>query len=231
LSTTALGPVEEALARGTSVEHVLDIVDDAIEEATRRDDAEMLAALADLLDATAAERGGDCRGLAIAAMRARAAADIPVVEAPLPAPQTADRAAETRYAGWWIRAAAFLVDWVLVGLVYGLLAERSDDINGDLALAIWLFLPLLYFAGLHAINNGATAGKELFGIAVHGPDERRIGFVRAVVRAVATAVLWLTLIGGLIDAIVLGGDRRKQSWHDQIAGTVVIRTRGRRAVN
>jgi hypothetical protein len=118
LSTQALAPVEKALARESSVDDVLDVVDDAIEEAKRRDDPETLTALADLLDATASVRGGDWSRLAIAAMRARATAGAPAAEAPpapvLPAP-TVEPQAQARFA--LIRTAAFL-DWLLVDRVH-----------------------------------------------------------------------------------------------------------------
>jgi hypothetical protein len=161
LSTRAFDPIEEALARGASPEDVLDIVDAAIEGATRRRDAATLAALADVVDARATERGGDWRGLAIAALRARAAG-IPTAEATPPALPASSQAAETPFAGWWSRTGAFLLELAPLGLVYWLLAERSD-INGDLAVFIWLFLPLVYFAGCMQSTTARRRARSCWG--------------------------------------------------------------------
>lgn len=204
---------------------VLDSTDAAIEHASAADDAAALVALADLLDEAAAERGSEWRGLAIAAARARALAGAPVAETP-PAPVAASASA-SRYAGWWIRLVAFVLDVVLLSIVYGLLFEI---LPGVAAVLLWLG-PLAYFAGMHAANDGATVGKAVFGIALRSRDERRVGAGPCVVRAVATTVLWATLIGGLIDTILLVADRRKQSVHDKIAGTFVVRTRRARSAS
>ena len=231
MSIQSLDSIDAALDGNASVDEVLDLVDDVIERATRTADAVTLTALADRVDAVAAERGGEWQGLAVAALRARAIAGAPIAEAPpaprLPAPRADDGRAPSAYAGWWLRTGAFLLDWALLAAAYGLLAEFAPDEVGDaVVVTVWLGLPLAYFAGMHAANHGATAGKEVCGISVRGPDERGIGWGRAIGRAVATTVLWITLVGGLVDAVLLGTDRRKQALHDKIAGTVVVRTRG-----
>lgn len=229
MTTPALVPVAKALASESSVDDVLDAVDDAIEEAKRRDDAETLTALADLLDATAAERGGDWRRLAIAAMRARATAGAPAAEAPpapvLP-PPVVEPQAQARFAGFWIRTAAFLLDWLLLVIASTVMGGLAAEIDGPLVVLVALFLPLVYFAGMHAWHDGATVGKAVFGLAVQARDGAPVGFGRASARALATAVLWFTVIGGLVDAILLAADAKKQSLHDKIAGTIVVRTRG-----
>ena len=248
MSTGSADPIDAALAGDASAHDVLDLVDDAIEGAAGKADTVTLAALADRLDAVAAERGGEWHMLAIAAMRARALAtpsgkggvaaapDTAGSEAP-PAAQLPgstlprDEAVQPAYGGWWVRTVAYLLDCVVLGSASGLLAAIAPGTGDGIAGLLWVGLPLAYFAGMHAFHDGATVGKAVFGIAVRGPDESGVGFGRAAGRAVATWVLWFTFIGGLVDTIMLGADHRKRSLHDKIAGTVVVRTRGARTTS
>ena len=82
-----------------------------------------------------------------------------------------------------------------------------------------------YFAGLPALLDGVTVGKGAMGLAIRVDGGRRVGFGRALVRAVALAGLWITFVGAIIDVIVAGTDARRQAVHDKIAGTIVVRTR------
>ena len=251
MSTGSPDPIDEALAGDASAHDVLDLVDDAIEGAAGKANSVTLAALADRLDAVAAERGGEWHMLAIAAMRARALAtpsgkggvaaapDTAGSEAP-PAAQLPgstlprDEAVQPAYGGWWVRTVAYLLDCVVLGSGLALLAVFVPDVpetNSEVANVMFVGLTLAYFAGMHAFHDGATVGKAVFGIAVRGPDESGVGFGRAAGRAVATWVLWFTFIGGLVDTIMLGADHRKRSLHDKIAGTVVVRTRGARTTS
>jgi uncharacterized RDD family membrane protein YckC len=54
---------------------------------------------------------------------------------------------------------------------------------------------------------------------------RPIGIGRALARVVATWLLWATIVLGLVDAILAATGDRRQSLHDMIAGTIVVRTR------
>jgi uncharacterized RDD family membrane protein YckC len=78
---------------------------------------------------------------------------------------------------------------------------------------------------MHAFNHGATVGKALLGVAVQIADGREIGLGRGVGRAVATTVLWLTVLGGLVDMIVGAADEKGAWVHDKLAGTIVVRRR------
>jgi len=226
-------PLELALAGDASPDEVLDLVDDAIEAAASEGDAGALAALAGRLDAVAAERGGDWQRLAIAAMRARAVAPSrqPVggEAPPAAAPPPRDEAVKPVYAGWWIRTAAYLLDGLLLGAAYGLLAAIGSYGSDGVTTLEWVVIPFAYFAGMHAFHDGATVGKAVVGVAVRREDGSGVNAGRAAVRAITTWVLWITMIGGIVDACVLGTDRRKQAVHDKTAGTVVVRTRGRHA--
>ena len=248
MSARITEPIEQALAADASVHEVMNLVDQAIESASATGDGVTLDLLATFFDGIASERGQQWSWLSIAAARARtlaeqAAATDPDTAATAPAdapgeteptPRTAGAAAEKpRYAGWWRRTGAFFLDWLVLGFLFFIVGLVSG--GGDVGTTLFGFvlwgLPVVYFAGLHAFNRGATAGKALLGIAVCGADYRRVGLGRAIWRSVATFLLWITGIGGLVDMAIGEADGRRRWLHDKMAGTIVVVHQRRRAVD
>lgn len=227
--------IELALGRRLAVDDVLDLVDEAIEGAASSGDRASLVRLAVVLEGAAAERS-DAGGLAVAARRAKALATTPAVDgsplAPTPAPQlvardagravepTAGAAAPVRYAGWWQRVFAFLIDWIALFVAMAVI-PTDDWVWGVVAL---LGLPLVYFAGMHAFVQGRTIGKAMLGIAVHRDDGRPVDLPTALARAFVQGLLWITVIGGIVDSLVPLADERRRAIHDNV-GTVVVRIR------
>ncbi|MBY0120895.1 RDD family protein [Bacillus sp. S/N-304-OC-R1] len=77
-----------------------------------------------------------------------------------------------------------------------------------------------YFAGLHSSKWQATVGKRLLGLKVTDLKGDRISFWRALGRYLAMSFLsGILLIGYIIAAFT----EKKQSLHDLIAGTIVIK--------
>jgi uncharacterized RDD family membrane protein YckC len=77
-----------------------------------------------------------------------------------------------------------------------------------------------YFAGLHASKWQATIGKKILGLKVTDVSGNRITFWRALGRYAAMAFLsGIFLIGYIIAAFT----EKKQSLHDLIASTIVIK--------
>jgi uncharacterized RDD family membrane protein YckC len=140
-----------------------------------------------------------------------------------------------RPAGFWIRAAALIVDFALFFVVqvsFGFVAGRiwGPDVEDSIAFLplIWVFT--LVFVGayttvLHALG-GQTIGKLLVGVRVvddagHPPT---IGV--ALLRYFAYFASVATLGGGYAMA---GLRRDKRALHDLIAGTRVERLARRQA--
>ena len=130
------------------------------------------------------------------------------------------------YAGFWIRAAAYLIDGLALSLIGGLVGSnvhygpssydevaRSRDLSG--------LLNLIYFVAFWAYNGGQTLGNRLLGIRVVKSDGTPVTLGTAVVRWIG---LVLSVIVVFLGVIWVGFDPKKQGWHDKIAGTVVIRT-------
>jgi uncharacterized RDD family membrane protein YckC len=129
------------------------------------------------------------------------------------------------YVGFWQRLAAFLIDWLVVFVVYGplvIMAFGSEYFSlevpryWDAATGLVIALGTLLFWRY----QGATPGK--IAIAARIADAKTGGSpstARLVVRLFAYIVSALPLCLGFL---WIAFDRRKQGWHDKIAGTVVI---------
>lgn len=141
--------------------------------------------------------------------------------APPPARQT--------YGGFWKRAAALLIDWVLMlapafvlGALIGLAvgpgegAEKTAEHLGNLA---GIVVSWLYYALAESSSWQATPGKRMLGMQVTDLEGRRISFGRASGRFFGKIVSGLTLGVGYAMA---GFTDRKQGLHDMMAGCLVV---------
>jgi uncharacterized RDD family membrane protein YckC len=142
---------------------------------------------------------------------------------PAPPPPTPSLAAEAasfpqvRYAGFWLRFAAWLLDVIALAIIR--MALQMTDVPflgwGGTFLAGWL-----YFAILESSAMQATPGKMVLGLYVTGEDGRRIGFAQASGRFFGKLLSSLLLgIGYLLAAFTA----RKQALHDLMAGCLVVR--------
>jgi uncharacterized RDD family membrane protein YckC len=130
------------------------------------------------------------------------------------------------YAGFWQRAAAFVIDAVLViviltplmVVVFGMRrisldpTEHSWDLLAPVAIAAAVIGFWRYC--------GATPGKIALGLrVVDATSGKPPALGRLALRFLAYFVSALPLYLGFV---WIGVDRRKQGWHDKIARTVVI---------
>jgi uncharacterized RDD family membrane protein YckC len=134
------------------------------------------------------------------------------------------------YAGFWKRAAAAIVDGIVIWIIGSFGGEALGTLLGDLAgggklavavmvLLVTLTLQVCYYAFFHASFNAATPGKMLIGIKVVRSDGETISFLRAVARYFATIPSGILLGVGYLMA---GFTARKQALHDMICDTVVV---------
>jgi uncharacterized RDD family membrane protein YckC len=142
------------------------------------------------------------------------------------------------YGGFWRRAAAYIFDVLLLGLVLDpvilqpLIARNgiSPDDFYSLAgghtrqiIAIQLlfgFVAWVYWALLESSPWRATLGKKLFGMEVTDLYGRRISFARATGRHFAKNIS-LLMFG--IGFLMAGFTDKKQAFHDILAGCLVVR--------
>lgn len=140
-------------------------------------------------------------------------------------------AAQVRYAGFWIRLLASLVDGLIVGipitvvtiaLVAPALATNSDSAQVNAITAPVQLLGLVASFGyfVYFWSTGATLGMRLVGVRVADATTlQTISPGKAVLRYLGYLVASFCCYIGLIWAAF---DSRKQGWHDKIAGTVVL---------
>jgi uncharacterized RDD family membrane protein YckC len=113
-------------------------------------------------------------------------------------------------AGFGIRMGALLLDVVLIGILLNQLHERVN-------------IELLALAAYGAVMwklKASTIGGIICGLQVVRLDGRPIDWPTAIVRALG-CFLSLAVVG--LGFIWIAIDNDKQSWHDKIAGTVVVR--------
>ena len=129
------------------------------------------------------------------------------------------------YAGFWRRVAGYLIDYVVVVVIYVCLVVMLRVIGSGSQIAplvfpLYVIAAWIYSAGLESSAKQATLGKLAVGIKVTDLDGRRIGFGRATGRYFAHIVTVLTIGVGYAVAVF---SRKRQTVHDMIADTLVVR--------
>ncbi len=132
------------------------------------------------------------------------------------------------YAGFWIRVVAALVDtlWLspLVFLFMYLamgsnmlsIDNPSSTLDSAIAQIIWVVVVVALW-----IKFASTPGKMLFGMKiVDAKTHDEVPAPRLLLRYIGYFISMIPLFLGII---WVGIDKKKQGWHDKIAGTVVIR--------
>lgn len=132
--------------------------------------------------------------------------------APILPPQTAvapQSAAAVSYqrAGFWIRFVATLLDFVVLFLLMTLFRRFF--------LLVWI----AYHVGMWTWR-GTTVGGIVMGLKLVRTNGEPVDFPIALVRSLASFFSALPLFIGFF---WVGWDPQRQSWHDKIAGTVMVR--------
>ena len=143
-----------------------------------------------------------------------------------------------RRGGFWLRSMAFAIDHLIllftlsIFTVLGFFAAEigsggAQDLffyqQARIVLPVLLPLAIILFIAYFAFFHGAwgqTIGKMIFGLRVITVDGQPLSFPRALVRTIFYA---LSAIPFLLGFLWVGFISSKRSWHDLIAGTMVIR--------
>jgi uncharacterized RDD family membrane protein YckC len=151
------------------------------------------------------------------------------------------------YAGFWLRVVAYIIDSIVLGVIFGVLfligiaivgvgslhtmvrGMDSGDAEPPVAFILMLifvsFLGLiagwLYHAYLESSPNQGTLGKMALGLIVTDLQGRRISFGHATGRFFAKIITSLIPLG--IGYMMAGFTEKKQALHDMIAATLVLR--------
>jgi len=142
-----------------------------------------------------------------------------------------------RYAGFWIRVVASLMDFILIFIVLFpmrlLIGSTTTILGEDWQLAttkilfmnrmarigMGILLAWLYRAGMESSHFQGTLGKLAVQIKVTDLEGNRISFERATGRYLAK---FLSLISLGVGYLMVGFTLEKQGLHDRLAGTRVL---------
>ena len=165
----------------------------------------------------------------------------PQIPASVPAP------APQRYAGFWLRFVAHLIDGVVLGIPFFVIVMVPIFLLGGLhflarrgyvgppdpvfvagvilrfffLFALFVFAQWLYFAGMESSAREATFGKAAMSLRVTGLTGQHLTFGHATGRFFAKIISGLIPLG--IGYFMAGFTEKKQALHDMIAGTLGLR--------
>lgn len=145
--------------------------------------------------------------------------------------------ARPAFAGFWLRAFAYLIDTVLISLFFGLFAsfypstfiKFPDSAAGSLAslpqltpiaFVITITATWFYYTLFEASAWQATPGKRVLRLYVADLSGRPVTFARAAARNGAKLISSLTFLVGYL---IAGFTEKKQALHDILAGCLVLR--------
>ena len=140
------------------------------------------------------------------------------METPIPPPLPA----APRYAGFWIRLLAYIIDAFILGAISLPLAKAlaAMGIGGHSSNTMSILISWMYFAVFESSDWMATPGKKVLGLAVADEQGAKISIGRATRR----------FLGKILSALILGlgfvmiaFTARKQGLHDKLFHTVVLR--------
>ncbi len=139
------------------------------------------------------------------------------------------------YAGFWQRAAALVIDGIVLSAVVAVIAVASgidvlpaglvpqmDPDQGASPMADFVVIGtgMVYYAVLEGTPLQASLGKLALGLKVTDDEGQRIDIPHAAGRYLAKVISALPLLAGFIMAAFT---RRKQALHDLIFGCLVLR--------
>ncbi|MET0534111.1 MAG: RDD family protein [Steroidobacter sp.] len=113
-------------------------------------------------------------------------------------------------AGFWVRMGALFIDVLLIGVLMAWL-ESSANV---------LLVALAGYGALMWKLKGTTVGGIIFNLRVVRTDARDIEWETAIVRALGCL---LSLVAAGLGFFWMAFDNNRQTWHDKIAGTIVVR--------
>lgn len=133
----------------------------------------------------------------------------------------------TKYGGFLRRFCAYLIDTIVIGIIYaifalfalGSMSMDSSGISMVVILIVVVIIMLIYFPIFESSQYQGTPGKIALGLKVVDENFVKISVGKAVIRYLGRIVCGLTLSIGYL--LILFTDK-KQGLHDKIAGTFVI---------
>lgn len=161
---------------------------------------------------------------------------VPQVVTNTTANDTVSNMATTEYAGFWRRLLASFIDGIIlsvfgffVGLIFGfIIAMMGFNSNSSVYMSlkavvnIIIYAFSIYYYIYYIGKSGQTFGKKIMGIKVVNKDSNQpIGYVGAFLREIVGKFLSAFVL--LIGFLWMLWDTKKQTWHDKISNSIVIK--------
>ena len=149
------------------------------------------------------------------------------------------------YAGFWLRVVAFIIDAIVLSVVYLLLIIPVYDFFApdtvyefagpgtvveqpallqwmviDFSQGILVLTGIVYYTIMEASRFQATVGKMAMELRVTDGSGRRLTFSKSLLRNVSKLLSSLLLMAG---HIAMAFTKRKQALHDFIANALVMK--------
>ena len=151
------------------------------------------------------------------------------------------------YAGFWLRFVAFIIDSIILSVLYLLLFRplsefllpvRYDFVELDLnqrisAVPIWslgsyfgyaefflIIISIFYHAFMESSRYQASLGKLALELRVINYEGEQLDFGKALLRNASKTISSIILMAGYL---MVGFTARKQALHDVIANTLVVK--------
>ncbi len=130
-----------------------------------------------------------------------------------------------------LRAAAFLVDYILTLLILGVAISLAMIFkNAFPSVASWIinlgYVAMLGFVvwnwGYLNVRDGQRIGQRLVGVKITCADGSVLGYRTIVLRHLLGYPLSLLCVGLGFLWIIL--DPKQRGWHDKLAGTLVVKS-------
>ena len=137
-----------------------------------------------------------------------------------------------RFAGFWIRAVAYIIDAILVDIVVVLISgpvglliaaanggELDKAFFGGLVDAMVFVFAVFYYGFFSASRWQGTPGKRLLGLHIVKTNGRKVGFGLGIGRYFAYFLSSIILGFGFF---MIGWSSQKKGLHDIVCGTRVV---------
>lgn len=118
-----------------------------------------------------------------------------------------------KYASFWRRFFALLIDTIIISFIPGMYGQNETTLI--LAFAV----NIAYFVWMNGAY-GATIGKMVLKIKITKENGSKINYSDALIREIASLLSFIALFLGYLWML---WDVKKQTWHDHIAKTVVVK--------
>lgn len=139
-------------------------------------------------------------------------------------------ATNPKYAGFWRRLSASIIDGLILSIIGISISSAlgsnpfTQEAKTNLEVidrVLTLIVSVIYVLLFWVNYDGATPGKRFLGIKILKENGEKLSYPSAFIRYVG---YWISSLPLLFGYFWMLWDKKKQTWHDKLAGTIVVKT-------